>query len=311
MAEAAPEDETPNQRAARLRREKRNAKMATQGEERLAKIKQLNGGVAPPAEVLGGPAAPSGATLKATAVEDPDEVDISDHAYTPRTKDASGTGTPAGGGQDDPVVRAMLQMQQQQQGQGQQGEEDPMVKMMQSMMGMLGGQQQPGSGDPNAPPGEMPQLPPMLQAMMGGGSQPAQAPTNSNAYVWRIVHAVFAFSLAVYITLTSTFNGSHLSRTQSVYTEAEGYGLGPKLFVLFATFELLLQSSRYFLEKGQLQGSGWLATIAGSGMVPEPYANYIRLIGRYSSIYTTIMSDAMVVVFVFGVLAWWRGMAVS
>lgn len=49
-----PEDETPNQRQARLRREKRQKKMAEQGEDRLAKIKALNGGVAPPDEVLGG-----------------------------------------------------------------------------------------------------------------------------------------------------------------------------------------------------------------------------------------------------------------
>lgn len=50
----APEGETPTQRQARLRREKRQKKMAEQGEDRLAKIKALNGGVAPPEEVLGG-----------------------------------------------------------------------------------------------------------------------------------------------------------------------------------------------------------------------------------------------------------------
>lgn len=49
-----PEGETPNQRQARLRREKLKKKMADQGEDRLAKIKALNGGVAPPDEVLGG-----------------------------------------------------------------------------------------------------------------------------------------------------------------------------------------------------------------------------------------------------------------
>jgi hypothetical protein len=49
-----PENETPNQKQARLRREKLRKKMADQGEDRLAKIKALNGGVAPPDEVLGG-----------------------------------------------------------------------------------------------------------------------------------------------------------------------------------------------------------------------------------------------------------------
>ena len=48
------ESETPTQRQARLRREKRQKKMVEQGEDRLARIKALNGGVAPPDEVLGG-----------------------------------------------------------------------------------------------------------------------------------------------------------------------------------------------------------------------------------------------------------------
>ena len=51
---SGPEGETPNQRQARLRREKRQKKMAEQGEDRLARIKALNGGDAPPTEVLGG-----------------------------------------------------------------------------------------------------------------------------------------------------------------------------------------------------------------------------------------------------------------
>lgn len=49
-----PEGETPTQRQARLRREKRQKRMTEEGEDRLAKIKALNGGVAPPEEVLGG-----------------------------------------------------------------------------------------------------------------------------------------------------------------------------------------------------------------------------------------------------------------
>lgn len=51
---AAPESETPTQKQARLRREKRQARIAAEGDDRLAKIKALNGGVAPPEEVLGG-----------------------------------------------------------------------------------------------------------------------------------------------------------------------------------------------------------------------------------------------------------------
>ena len=234
--------------------------------------------------------------------DDPEEIDISRHQQADDT------------GAQNPLMAAMLQMQQQQQRQPQQSpggdnpQEDPMVRLMQQVMGSMGGQRQ----DPNNPNAEQTQLPDLLQQMMKG-SQPQEqkAPSTSTAYMWRIVHAIAAFILASYIALTSTFNGTKLARTQSVYSQEAGYGLGPRLFVIFTSAELVLQSSRYFLEKGQLQGTGILATVANSGMIPEPYANYIRLIGRYIGIATTIFSDMMVVIFVFGCMAWWNGMVVA
>ncbi|KAM0707036.1 hypothetical protein Q7P35_006367 [Cladosporium inversicolor] len=310
----APENETPNQRTARLRREKRNAKMAATGEDRLARIKGLNGGIAPPDEALGGPVvAPSASAPKAATVDDdPEEVDISDHPYT--SKNVSQTGTPRGGGaaQDNPLQQAMMQMQAQQAQQAQGGgEEDPMAKMMQQLMGMQGGQD---PNDPNAMGQDLPQMAQMLSTMMGGGGLGGagqQQPSTGSAYLWRIVHAISALIIAVYIALTTTFSGSKLARTENAFIQDVNYGLGAKPFYIFATAELVLQSSRYFVEKGQLQGGGILATIANSGFVPEPYAQLIRTVGRYSTIYTTIVSDAIVVVFVLGAIAWWKGLAAS
>ena len=234
----------------------------------------------------------------ASVDDDPEEVDISQHASFAPTP--SRTPNP----QNDPLAAAMLQMQQQ-QGQGG-GGEDPMLKMMQQMMGSMGG------GDPNDPNAQQ-DLPPMLKAMMngaGGGQQQETAPTSGSAYVWRIVHAVFAFGLAFYICLTSTFNGTKLARSSDVYTEgAAGYGLGPRLFVIFTSVELVLQSTRYFVERGQLQGGGMFASIVNSGFIPEPYANYIRVAGRYITIARTIFTDVMVIVFVLGCMAWWKGLA--
>lgn len=186
-----------------------------------------------------------------------------------------------------------------------------MAKMMQQMMGLMGG------GDPNNPnAGGPPQdgdplqmLSTMMGAMNGGGQQQKQ-PNSGSAYLWRIVHAVAALGIAGYIALTSTFNGSLLSRSDDL-AALSGGGVNSRLFYLFATVEVVLQSTRYFVEKGQLQGSGWLATIANSGFVPPPYAQYIRTVGRYATIWSTVVSDAMVVVFVLGCMAWWRGMAVA
>ncbi|KJX94153.1 hypothetical protein TI39_contig4214g00010 [Zymoseptoria brevis] len=293
-----PADETPNQRQARLRREKRQKKMTEQGEDRLAKIKALNGGIAPPDEVLGGPV-----PRVASVADDPDEVDISSHFSTP-ARGAQGA--------KDPLAAAMLQMEQERRAQGGSGngeDEDPFAKMMQQMMGAMGGQ-----GDPNNPNAGPQDMPPMLQSLMGGamggGQQgPAQPAPAGSVYLWRIVHAIFAFILAFYICLTSTFNGTQTSRYQTLSTE--GNGLGPRLFIIFTSAELVLQSTRYFMEKGQLQGGGPLAMVANSGFVPEPYANYIRIVGRYIGIAKTIFSDVMVIVFVLGCIAWWNGEGVA
>jgi hypothetical protein len=80
-------------------------------------------------------------------------------------------------------------------------------------------------------------------------------------------------------------------------------------FYMFATFEIVLQTSRYYIERGQLQESGILSTVGQ--LLPEPYAGYFRIIGWNSVIYSTVVSDAMVVVFVLGAMSWWRGGAAA
>ena len=189
-----------------------------------------------------------------------------------------------------------------------------MMRMMQQMMSGAGGAGGfPPMGDPNDPNNAMNDLPPMLKNLLAaqnasqGAEQPMSA-KSSSALFWRVIHALFAVALAAYIALTGTFNGTKLSRHESV--SSNDYS-GPKLFYLFATAELLLQTSRYFVEKGQLQGSGWLATIANSGLVPEPYGGWIRVVGRYSVIWQTVVGDAMVVVFLLGAVAWARGAAAA
>ena len=190
------------------------------------------------------------------------------------------------------------------------------MAMLQQMMGAGAGGMpgMPGApGQPGAPPGGLPPgLANMFSAMQGGAAA-EPSPDQSSAWIWRLVHSIVSLGLAIYIVLRTPFTGSKLSRnnvlddewaTQS--TPAENFA---HFFYLFATFEVVLQSSRYFIEKGQLQGSGILSTVAG--ILPEPYSGYVRTVGRYSVIYSTVVSDAMVVVFVLGATSWWRGAAVA
>ena len=191
------------------------------------------------------------------------------------------------------------------------------MAMLQQMMGGGGPAGFPGMPSGSAQgSGAPPDLPPGLANMfsaMQGGSSPEPSPEQSSAWVWRLVHSVFSLALAIYIVLQTPFTGSKMSR-HSLHDDdwtvqhTPAYNVA-RFFYLFATFEVVLQTSRYYIEKGQLQGSGILSTIAG--ILPPPYGGYVRTIGRYSVIWSTIVSDAMVVVFVLGAASWWKGAAVA
>lgn len=149
-------------------------------------------------------------------------------------------------------------------------------------------------------------LPPGLAAMLGGvgmggaGSVQEHYPHEN---LWKIIHGLFTLTLGIYITTMTSFSGSRLSRS----TLVEGERFGAQFFWVFATAELILQSSRFFLERGKAPQGGILATVAG--FLPEPWKGYVGLVTRYSGIYTTIVNDAMAVIFVLGLVAWWQGLA--
>ncbi|KIW06293.1 uncharacterized protein PV09_02761 [Verruconis gallopava] len=289
MSEPAPAEETPAQKQARLRRERRNAKIQAGGSARLAAIMNSSGRQHAAEAETARPAAQlpqsSPAPVGGTATPDPDIVDISEHHYQPRTTNRS----------PGPRFESGPQAQQMPPA------DDPMMAMLQQMMAGAGEQNR----DPNA------QIPPGLASLFGALGQEqeaAQQPPTSSAYVWRILHFVISLFLALYVTLNTTFTGSKRARELSSLTYTAPLSLernfSTQLFYLFATAEVVLQSSRYFIEKGRLTQSGIMGTL--SQVLPEPWAGYVRVVGRYSVIYTTVVADAMVVVFVLGVMAWWK-----
>ena len=163
--------------------------------------------------------------------------------------------------------------------------DDPMMAMLQQMMGGAGG------GMPGATNGMPPQFPGMATA----------SPVEPYAYVWRIVHAVFALGLGLYIAFATPFTGTRAEREAS----ALGGSLASvHFFWIFATAEVVLQTSRFFVEKGRVQQGAILGMI--SGFLPEPYKGYLALLTRYSRIWTTVSADAMALVFVLGACSWWR-----
>jgi hypothetical protein len=253
-----------------------------------------------------------------SVTDDPDEVDITNHPYTssraspsPRYGQNNGPTEQdlrqllrTGGHPPDMPDNPFMMPGMQGLGNARTGSEnvDPMQMLMQ-MMGGVGGI----PGGPNGGPGmggDGGGLPPGFAELLGGGPPGGQSglASKNDAY-WKIIHGIFALSLGFYILSTETFTGSRIARLSYGSSEVSQ----ARIFWIFSTAELVLQSTRFFLERGVGQ-SGILATIAN--FLPDPFKGYIILIARYSGIYTTIVEDAMVVIFMIGCVAWWQGATV-
>lgn len=324
-----PSDESPAQKQARLRRERREAKIKAGGSTRLDKITQLSGRSAEEgactillplattlySEQLGSKVVrllivaiaplPRPATVQDASAADPDEADISNHVYPTTSTTRSQAPTEADIRQ---LLRSAPSPQGVQPGPGQQqagAQDDPMVRMLQQMMG----------GVPGIDGDDQNGLPPGFAALLGGGMSaapesgtPAQGQHGKgesvDGYLWKIIHATFALVLGLYITAVTTFNGASYSATKTIPGSIDEE-TGHRLFWIFATAEVVLQSSRYFLEKGKITQSGWIGMV--TQILPEPWKTYAGLVTRYSGIWTTVVQDAMIVVFVLGCVAWWKG----
>ncbi|KAI9892795.1 MAG: hypothetical protein M1814_001216 [Vezdaea aestivalis] len=307
---------SPAAEQARLRKARRDAKIRAGGSERLSKITSMGGRPsmpASPAPSTSSPAPspnPSSASVNVSAAAqnqfqpsaaaDPEEVTISEHFYKPASArrrqqpQAQQEGpqpnedqirqlmlgiSPSGGAQNGAHPNPF--------GMPPGGEEDPMAKMLAQMLGAV-----PGAG--GGPLG--------MGMGMGASMGQEQMPTNGQraTNIWRIVHVLFALGLGAFLVWGSGFTGRKIERSR----RADEEGI-VQAFWLFATGELILQSTRFWLEGSRLVGGGMLATVAG--FLPSPYGEYITVVGRYFIIFSTLISDALVVVFILGAAAWWRG----
>ena len=255
--------------------------------------------------------------------DDPEEIDISQHHYVPASKrvPTERNDLPPGPNQiDDNALRQMMLGMDPSaaynppppgtnpfaglpgmggmpgtEGMGGLGADDPMMNMLQQIMG--------GMGD-----GGIPSFP----GMPGMQGQASAAP-DPYAAVWRVVHAVFALSLGLYVAFATAFTGTKIEREKSGLWSRTEQGIADgglsvanvHFFWMFATGQLILQTSRFFVEKGRIEQSGILGTVAG--FLPQPWKGYLGLVSRYSRIWSTVSGDAMVCIFVLGACAWWRG----
>ena len=161
-----------------------------------------------------------------------------------------------------------------------QGEEDPMMKMLQSIMGGM------DPSDPNG--GEMPSISPDDISKATGipswatsmlfGKTPETEQQKRQTFIWKIIHAVFALLVGVYMLWT--VNGAMAS-----------FGAKPPApptvrnpFILFVVGELLVETTRI--------------TMRGMG---SP-----KGIGAWYQIAKDIGRDGSVVIFLLGMYMWWN-----
>ncbi|KAI1003248.1 hypothetical protein K3495_g4955 [Podosphaera aphanis] len=300
---AIPSSAAANQ--ARLRKERREAKIRSGGSARLSKITGL-GGVR---RDFTSPASPSPTQV----YPDPDEVDISSTRGAAATAQRHGSTPPPTSSGAAPTrlnEAALHQMMRGLQssaaapdltgsGLGATGTvpsspppglDDPMMKMFQQMI----------SGNAGDGIGGLPSFP--------GMDAPAPATTTSpHAYLWRVIHALFALSLGLFVALTTQITGTQLERERSSlgYASFDSELLTSRsqpFFYIFLVVEMLLLSSRFLLDKEDVRPDGIIGIVMG--FLSEPLKRYVLLALRYFSIWTTVSRDAMVCIFVVGVYVW-------
>ena len=304
-----PSAESPAQRQARIRREKREKKILQGGSARLEKITSLSGQPTEPGILLttnsGSRSCRSDLSLASLLIPnvssqapDPEEVDVSLHLYPSRRREPLQPSQIPTSSESN--VRLLLRNTQAEafgpSSAQDRPNQEPMLQMLQQMMSQVPTADSDGSGGE----GDSGRFPPALASMLGGGGgMDMSRPPQTRAYIWKILHAFLSLLLGLYILSTHQFSGARADRLPSS-------PLNPKagIFWVFATAELGLQGARYILQKGE--GDEGLVGVV-SGFLPQPWKGRVKLAGRYSGIWTTMVEDAMVVIWVLGAGAWWRG----
>ncbi|KAK1761117.1 hypothetical protein QBC47DRAFT_409151 [Echria macrotheca] len=325
---------------ARLRKERREAKIKAGGASRLNRIAGAGGGIQRDAPSAPAPAPATSESPMATpppppskktahaAAADPDEVDISQHFYTPPTTQRVPPPPPGSEGMmsEAQLRQMMLGMDQQGfpggglNGSGAGGGDDPMLNMLLQMMGGggpsgTGGGGMPGPGMGMGGGGPNPFA--NMANLMGGGGNPQAAAAGGvvlpdrYASLWRLLHTAVALGLGLYIALWTSFSGTKAQREME-RADAGNAESAKRFFYAFATAEAVLLTTRYFVDR-RGRGVNGGASAGGSGMLgmlvgflPPPVKGYVEMGMRYAQIFGTVRSDVLVCIFVLGVCSWVR-----
>ncbi|KAL7922993.1 hypothetical protein ACQKWADRAFT_64148 [Trichoderma austrokoningii] len=301
---------------ARLRKERREAKIKAGGSARLERITGAGGRVTGDSGTTT-PAAPEATSTAAPAAaehHDPAEVDISEHFFAPKKTsrkpiDGVFSPSPEPSLSEAQLRQMMLGLDRPEQAGPPAGglnlppgmEDDPIMKMMSQMMssGAIPGF---GGADGAANPFGNMQMPQQQAAV--------ELPKTSSVTLWRVVHALVAIGMGLFFLLTTHFTGSKIERERMALAydqevDEEMERRKNLFFWTFATAEVLLLSTRLFLDKKSTNATGFVATAIS--YLPQPYRGYIEIGQRYIQIFSTVRTDILTCIFVLGAVSWWMG----
>ncbi|KAJ5089625.1 hypothetical protein N7532_008309 [Penicillium argentinense] len=275
-------EESPAQRASRLRRERREAKIKEGGSARLDKITSLSGRTP---QSVREEASPS---PQPAISPSPSPVPQNRPSPSPQPSMSSNEAIQA----QQEAFRAMLRQSAPDQGQGPQGEdmEDPTMKLLSSLLGNMQGDPNASPGAPGAPPGAVPEqqsglspgviasmlgAPPFLANMLGAATQKPTEQEKKTIRVWKGLHIVFAIGIAVYLLFVIGASVATFGSPPPKPATAQNP------FLIFVTGEVLLTSGRVLI--GGKPG--------GIGMVMQLFKDVVR--------------DGSLVLFALGLGAWY------
>lgn len=268
-------EESPAQRQARIRREKREAKIKAGGSERLEKITKLSGRAS---ELMRNDAPSPSPSPAPQLPTPPNRVPSSDSSQVRAQEE---------------LIRSMLRAQDSQQPgpagdqQQQRIPEDPMMKLLSSLAGG-----DSSNMDTNNSTG-LPFSPEDIQnatgmpswatsLLLGGGEKiPPTAEDRKTAAIWRTVHIVFSILAGLYL-LTMLRSG-----TSKFGKDPPPPPTVKNPFLMFMLGELLILGSRILMgdPSSSNRGNGWL------------------------EIFRDVARDGSIVLFMLGAANWWNGTA--
>ncbi|OOF98144.1 hypothetical protein ASPCADRAFT_205413 [Aspergillus carbonarius ITEM 5010] len=280
---SSPAEESPAQRAARLRRERREAKIKGDGAARLDKITSLSGRTpaslreetSPSPSPSPSPQPPVTASPapepRATTVPAPQPA-FPDQQQSPESLQAQ-----------QELFRALLRQsappQGTTEGQGEAGEEDPTMKLLSSLMNGETG----NLNENTLPGGQSPAdlltglgVPPFVASMLGEATRQKTDAEKREILVWKVLHVVFSVLIGVYLLVLI---GSSVA-TYGSQPPPPATARNP--FVFFTTGEVVLSGARIMMKGGK----------GGLGM--------------WLQLAKDISRDGSLVLFLFGMANWWH-----